>query len=121
MCVASSSSRGWLDHCVDKFGLRSHFGDNLFSATEVQNGKPAPDIFLLAAARMGIEPRAAVVIEDSPTGVMGAKAAGMTTIGFLGGSHRRDGFAERLMAAGADAIAEDYGAVQRLLAAGARG
>lgn len=117
-CVASSSSRGWLDHCVDKFGFRPHFGDNLFSATEVQNGKPAPDIFLLAAARMGVLPAEAVVIEDSPMGVMGAKAAGMTTIGFLGGSHRRDGFAQRLTAAGADVIAEDYAAVQRLLAAG---
>ena len=52
-CVASSSQRGWLDHCVDKFAFRDHFGDNLFSATEVKNGKPAPDIFLLAATADG--------------------------------------------------------------------
>jgi HAD superfamily hydrolase (TIGR01509 family) len=115
-CVASSSQRGWLDHCVDKFAFRSHFGDNLFSATEVKNGKPAPDIFLMAASRMDIEPEAALVIEDSATGVLGARAAGMTTIGFLGGSHIRDGHREKLMAAGATHIAEDYAAVARILA-----
>jgi HAD superfamily hydrolase (TIGR01509 family) len=115
-CVASSSNRGWLDHCVDKFGFRSHFGDNLFSATEVKNGKPAPDIFFLAAERMNVAPEHAVVIEDSPTGVLGARAAGMTTIGFLGGSHIRDGHRERLEAAGASHIAEDYAAVQRIIA-----
>jgi beta-phosphoglucomutase-like phosphatase (HAD superfamily) len=55
-CVASSSMHGWLDHCVDKFGFRDHFGRSLYSATEVANGKPAPDIFLHAAARMGVAP-----------------------------------------------------------------
>jgi HAD superfamily hydrolase (TIGR01509 family) len=114
-CVASSSHRGWLDHCVDKFGFRRHFGDNLFSATEIKNGKPAPDIFLLAAARMGMAAEDAVVIEDSPTGVLGARAAGMTTIGFLGGSHIRDGHRERLETAGATYIATDYAAVQDIL------
>jgi HAD superfamily hydrolase (TIGR01509 family) len=114
-CVASSSQRGWLDHCVDKFAFRDHFADNLFSATEVQNGKPAPDIFLLAADRMGVATETCVVIEDSPTGVLGARAANMTTIGFLGGSHVRDGHRAKLEAAGASFIAEDYAAVAKIL------
>ena len=115
-CVASSSSPEWLDHCVDKFGLRHHFGSNLFSATEVPNGKPAPDIFLHAAAEMGVAPETCVVLEDSPSGVIGARAAGMTVIGFLGASHIRDGHGVRLAGAGAHHLAEDYTAVAQLLA-----
>jgi HAD superfamily hydrolase (TIGR01509 family) len=116
-CVASSSSHEWLDHCVDKFGVRQHFGRSLYSATEVPNGKPAPDIFFHAARSMGVSPEACIVLEDSPAGVMGARAAGMTVIGFLGASHIRDGHAELLSAAGAHHLAQDYGAVARLLAA----
>lgn len=115
-CVASSSSIEWLDHCVDKFAMRSHFGRNLFSATAVKHGKPAPDIFLHAAKQMEADAREALVIEDSPAGVTGAKAAGMTVIGFLGGSHIRDGHRERLEAAGADHIAHSYDDIRRLIA-----
>jgi beta-phosphoglucomutase-like phosphatase (HAD superfamily) len=115
-CVASSSTLEWLDHCVDKHGLRGHFGRNLFSATMVANGKPAPDIFLHAARRMSVAPEQCVVIEDSPSGVTGARAAGMNVIGFLGGSHVRDGHAERLVAAGAHHLADDYQDLARLLA-----
>ena len=107
-CVASSSSREWLDHCVDRFGFRQSLGDNLFSATLVANGKPAPDIFLHAARAMGGMPEATVVIEDSVAGVKGARAAGMTVIGFLGGSHIRPGHADHLREAGAHALAEDF-------------
>lgn len=117
-CVASSSSIEWLDHCVDKFGMRDHFGRNLFSATAVKHGKPAPDIFLHAAKQMDADTDTALVIEDSPAGVTGAKAAGMTVIGFLGGSHSRDGHRERLEAAGADHIARSYDDIRRLLASG---
>ena len=115
-CVASSSSPEWLNHCVDKFGVRHHFGQRLFSATEVPNGKPAPDIFFHAAHSMGVPPDACIVLEDSPTGVVGARAAGMTVIGFLGASHIRDGHAERLSAAGAHHLAQDYDAVALILA-----
>ena len=117
-CVASSSRIVWLDHNVDKFGFRGHFGANLFSASEVKNGKPAPDIFLLAASRMGIEPKRCLVLEDSSAGVTGAKAAGMKTVGFLGGSHIRSTHRARLEAAGADIIAESYGDVAKLLRIG---
>lgn len=107
-CVASSSSVSWLDHATDKFGLRHHLGRNLFSGTDVARGKPAPDIFLMAARRMGVEPHACAVIEDSVAGVTGAVAAGMTAIGFLGGAHIRDGHAATLRAAGAHALAANH-------------
>ncbi len=115
-CVASSSSREWLDHCVDKFGFRHHFGSNLFSATQVPNGKPAPDIFHLAARTMGAVPEACLVIEDSASGVQGARAAGMTVVGFLGASHIRDGHGERLLAAGAHELARSFDDVAAILA-----
>ena len=98
--------------------MRNHFGRNLFSATVVKHGKPAPDIFLHAAKQMDAATDTALVIEDSPAGVTGAKAAGMTVIGFLGGSHSRDGHRERLEAAGADHIAQSYDDIRRLLASG---
>ncbi|MEZ5842442.1 MAG: HAD-IA family hydrolase [Hyphomicrobiaceae bacterium] len=115
-CIASSSSHEWLAHCVDAFALRSHFGANLFSATEVARGKPAPDIFLHAAARMGHSATQCLVIEDSVSGVLGARAAGMSVIGFLGGSHIRHGHGEQLLEAGAHHLAADYAEVARLIA-----
>ena len=114
-CVASSSNASWLDHGTDKFALRGYLGTNLFSATEVANGKPAPDIFLHAAQRMGVAPGKCAVIEDSSAGVQGAVAAGMTAIGFLGGAHIRDGHGDRLLAAGAHALAKSFRDVARLM------
>jgi len=73
----------------------------------VQNGKPAPDLFLLAAARMQVEPRDCVVVEDSPAGVQAAAAAGMTAVGFVGGSHAGAGLGRQLTAAGARTIVAD--------------
>lgn len=106
LCVASSGTpvriRGSLTHA----GLIAYFGDHLFSATQVARGKPAPDLFLFAAAAMGTEPPDCVVVEDSPAGVTAARAAGMRCIGFAGGSHVRHGHAERLAAAGAATVIE---------------
>jgi HAD superfamily hydrolase (TIGR01509 family) len=120
-CVASSSSHGWLDHCVDKFGFRRHFGRHLFSATEVANGKPAPDIFLHAARQMRFAPADTWVLEDSVLGVTGAAAAGMHVIGFLGGGHLGDGEARaehgaRLLEAGAHRLAKSHVEVKAMLA-----
>lgn len=115
-CVASSSQLGWLDHGTDKFGLRQHLGKNLFSATEVARGKPAPDIFLHAARRMHTAFDRCVVLEDSVAGVQGAIAAGMTVIGFLGGAHIRDGHGDKLLSAGAHGVASNFVEVARMLA-----
>lgn len=68
-------------------GLLPLFEGNIFSTTMVKHGKPAPDLFLYAAREMGVPASRCVVIEDSPSGVKAAKAAGMTAVGFTGGSH----------------------------------
>jgi HAD superfamily hydrolase (TIGR01509 family) len=115
-CVASSSSPEWLGDMTLKFRLFEHFGSRLFSATHVRHGKPAPDIFLYAASGMSIEPsRRCIVIEDSPAGVEGARAAGMTTIGFCGASHIQDGHDEKLRNAGADVVAYAWSDVTALI------
>jgi HAD superfamily hydrolase (TIGR01509 family) len=103
-CVASSSDPGRLTLSLDVTGLSALFGNNVFSAVEVANGKPAPDLFLLAARRLGEDPSSCIVIEDSVLGVEAAGAAGMAAIGFAGASHANQGLAERLAAAGAEPV-----------------
>ena len=104
ICVASSSSPERLRHTLGIAGLYERFHPHIFSATMVARGKPAPDLFLLAAERMSALPSRCVVIEDSAPGVEAAVAAGMTAIGFTGGSHCGAGHAERLSAAGAATV-----------------
>jgi HAD superfamily hydrolase (TIGR01509 family) len=106
-CVASSSAPERLRHSLSLAGLLHRFSPHVFSAAQVARGKPAPDLFLFAAASMHADPAACVVIEDSVPGVQAAVAAGMRAIGFAGGGHCRPGHAERLLAAGAAAIADD--------------
>ena len=104
-CVASSGLPDGIRRKLDRTGLREHFGDRISSASEVEHGKPAPDLFLLAAGRMGVTPARAAVVEDSVPGVQAGVAAGMAVYGFSGGMAR----AEDLHAAGAvvfDAMAE---------------
>ena len=103
-CVASSSDPGRLMLSLDVTGLSALFGNNVFSAVEVANGKPAPDLFLLAARRLGEDPSSCIVIENSVLGVEAAGAAGMAAIGFAGASHANQGLAERLAAAGAEPV-----------------
>lgn len=86
-CVASSSQMERIRLCLGRTGLIDYFEPNIFSASMVQNGKPAPDLFLHAALTMGYAPRDCVVIEDSPAGITAAKAAGMTAFAFTGASH----------------------------------
>ena len=112
--IASSSSPERLAGCLDILGLADLFPEHVYSASMVARGKPHPDLFLHAAARVGVEPAAAIVIEDSASGIRGAVAAGMAAIGFLGGSHVRDGHGERLRAAGAVAIARDYAELEAI-------
>ena len=106
ICVASSSSPERLRHTLGIAGLYERFHPHVSSATMVARGKPAPDLFLLAAERMDAAPRRCVVIEDSRPGIEAAVAAGMTAIGFTGGSHCRNGHGARLVAAGAAAVVE---------------
>ena len=94
-CVASSGAHVKIRHTLGRTGLLERFEGRIFSATEVARGKPAPDLFLHAAARMGAEPSRCAVIEDSPIGVAAAVAAGMSVFCYAGRTPRerlaRDG------------------------------
>ena len=84
-CVASGGSHEMLRHTLGLTGLYDRFEGRIFSASEVAEGKPAPDLFLHAAARLGAEPAACAVVEDSRYGVEAARAAGMRAFGYTGG------------------------------------
>lgn len=102
-CVASSSVPERIALSLRITGLTDLF-DHVFSATEVQRGKPAPDLFLHAAMQMDAPANDCLVIEDSPAGVQAARAAGMKVIGFTGGGHCAPGHADKLAKAGATHI-----------------
>ena len=81
-CVASNGPRSKMELSLGLTGLLERFEGRIFSAYDVERGKPAPDLFLHAAATMGFEPGECVVVEDSPLGVAAARAAGMRVLGF---------------------------------------
>ena len=93
-CVASSGTHARMAATLGITGLRDRFDGRIFSATEVAHGKPAPDLFLHAARRMGVRPADCVVIEDSPFGVRAGVAAGMRVLGYGGGLVAADVLAE---------------------------
>jgi HAD superfamily hydrolase (TIGR01509 family) len=100
-CVASSSSLDPLDLTLNITGLFDRFSPHIFSAEQVDRGKPAPDLFLFAAKQMQVHPNRCVVIEDSLTGVRAGVAAGMTVLGYTGGSHIQPGHQAKLLEEGA--------------------
>jgi HAD superfamily hydrolase (TIGR01509 family) len=106
-CVASSGTPEKIRHGLTCAGLYDILAPHIFSAGQVKRGKPAPDLFLFAAEQMKVPPARCVVIEDSVPGVTGARAAGMTVLGFHGGSHCRPGYAETLRSAGAAVTFDD--------------
>jgi HAD superfamily hydrolase (TIGR01509 family) len=85
VCVASSGSHERMQRTLGLTGLMDRFDGHVFSALEVEHGKPAPDLFLLAAEKMGVEPGRCVVLEDSVYGVQAAVAAGMRVLGYGSG------------------------------------
>jgi beta-phosphoglucomutase-like phosphatase (HAD superfamily) len=80
------------------------FGPHVYSAAEVARGKPAPDLFLFAAAREGVDAARCIVIEDSVLGIEAARKAGMAAVGFAGASHASASLEAELAAAGAAAV-----------------
>lgn len=82
VCVASQSPLPRVRLSLRVTHLDRYFGERVFTASMVTSPKPAPDLFLFAAQRMGIDARDAVVIEDSPSGVLAARAAGMRVFGY---------------------------------------
>ena len=99
-------------------GLEGWFGGTQCSAEEVSRGKPAPDVFELALARLGVSAGDCLVVEDSPHGIAGAVSAGIPAVGFVGGSHldgRRSGHAQILRDAGALTVFDNVSDFQEFL------
>jgi HAD superfamily hydrolase (TIGR01509 family) len=116
ICVASSAAHEKIFTTLSRVGLYARFAPNIFSGSQVSFGKPAPDLFLFAARQMAAVPGRCLVIEDSIPGITGARAAGMTVLGFHGGSHCRPGYGEELRAAGALLTFDDMRQLPSLIA-----
>ena len=101
ICVASNGQRDNVMKSLTVTGLMNYFEDSrIFTKIQVENGKPAPDLFLFALDKMGVSAENAIVIEDSVTGVTAARAADIYTYGFTGTGHSE----AALLSAGANAI-----------------
>ncbi len=120
-CVASSTPSPRLRWKLQRAGLIDLFGPHIFSSDMVVNGKPAPDLFLHAAATMSVDPADCLVVEDSANGVLAGKAAGMKVVGLTAGGHCMDGHADILLDSGADIIVDSYaglaGAIEKFSSA----
>lgn len=116
-CVASSSDLDRILMSLSICELDTCFEpQHIFSAQMVDRGKPAPDLFLLAAERLGADPGDCLVIEDSPAGVTAAGAAGMAVVGLVAGGHARPSLAGRLRTAGANEVFNTTAALDEYLA-----
>ncbi|MGB3553769.1 MAG: HAD family hydrolase [Jannaschia sp.] len=102
-CVATSSSPARARRSLELTGLASRLG-HVFTASEVAHGKPAPDLFLHAAARMGVDPARCLVIEDSLPGIDAARRAGMAVLRYVGGAHLKG----RRLKHGPDVVTFDH-------------
>ncbi len=116
-CVASSSSLDRIRVSLETTGLIRFFEPYLFSASDVPKGKPAPDLLLHAAAKMGVAPGDCIVVEDSAAGVAAAQAAGMVPVGFAGGARVEANTAGNLLAAGARTVITDMRALKSTVVA----
>jgi HAD superfamily hydrolase (TIGR01509 family) len=114
--VASSAPAERIRSSLEVTGLMRFFEPRLYSASAVEHGKPAPDLFLLAAARNQVEPRECIVVEDSAPGIAAAVAAAMTPIGFVGGSPTPGRLAAELLATGARTIVADMRSLKGAIA-----
>lgn len=104
-CVASNSTLERLRNSLGLFDLWDAFDPHVFSAEMVAAPKPAPDLFLLCAETLGVDPARCVVVDDSPHGIVGAVAAGMRAIGFVDPADPREGRRAVLADAGAMLVA----------------
>jgi HAD superfamily hydrolase (TIGR01509 family) len=114
-CVASNSHIRRVRHALTTTGLMLHLDPHIYTPALVAQGKPAPDLFLYAADKHGVQPERCLVIEDSVSGVSAALAAGMPVIGFVGASHIRPGHAEAMWAAGCVGVFARMDEVARFL------
>jgi HAD superfamily hydrolase (TIGR01509 family) len=115
--IASSSSTHWISSHLAHIGLTDAFGPHLYSGREhVTRGKPAPDVYLYAAAELGVPIAQCCIIEDSPVGATAAVASGAHVIGFVGGTHCAPDHGDRLRAAGVHDIAASFDEITHLIA-----
>lgn len=114
-CIASSASPSKLALGLIETEMYELVYPNIFSTRLVERGKPHPDIFLYAARKMEASPSRCIVVEDSVAGVTAAKSAGMTCVGFTGGSHCTEGHSQRLYDVGADTVVDRLEAVLPLV------
>ena len=114
--IVSSSSTAWIRRHLAHIGLAGAFGAHLYSGREhVAHGKPAPDLYLHAAERLGVAIADCAIIEDSPVGATGAVASGGYVIGLCAGSHCGVDHGARLRALGVQAVAASFDEVAALL------
>lgn len=114
--VVSSSPVRWLRGHLDHLALADAFGDHLYSGREhVTRGKPAPDLYLYAAERLGVSIEDCAIIEDSPVGATGAVASGGFVVGLVAGSHCGPSHGDRLRTIGVDAVATSFAEVAEIL------
>lgn len=113
--VVSNSGTEYVAYALEKFGWAGHFKKPVFSAELVEKGKPSPLIYQLALETLGVDKSEVIAIEDSYTGVQAATAAGIKTIGFLGGSHIMGDHAARLQTLGVIGLAKDHEHLSQLL------
>ena len=109
ICVASNGERNNVLRSTAAIGVSYFFGEEkTFTKSQVARGKPAPDLFLYAAAQMGVDPSKCVVVEDSMAGVGAGLAAGMLTIGIIGVSHRPEDIRKNMKNAGVQHILDSW-------------
>jgi len=113
--MVSNASLLGVEKCLKKLRLFEALDGFIFSAEQVDKPKPSPDVYLFAMEKLGLLPHETLVIEDSVTGVLAAKSAGIQTIGFLGASHIHDGHGQKLWEAGADYVEADAKSLSQLL------
>lgn len=116
-CVASNSGMERLRRSLGLFDLWGAFAPHIFSAEMVARPKPAPDLFLLCAETLGVAPARCLVVDDSVYGILGARAAGMTAVGFVDPADPREGRCTALTQAGAAAVARGAGELSLVLKA----
>ncbi|SFP03561.1 haloacid dehalogenase superfamily, subfamily IA, variant 3 with third motif having DD or ED [Mesorhizobium sp. NFR06] len=117
--VCSNSRTDRVEFMLEKVRLLPFFAGRIFSGLDIpsKKTKPAPDVFLYAAEKLGANPKNTFVIEDSVHGVHGARAAGMRVIGFTGAAHSYPGHADALTEAGAETVIRRWAELNSTIAA----
>jgi HAD superfamily hydrolase (TIGR01509 family) len=113
--VVSNSAKDYVIEALEKLEVYHLVEERVFSAEQVAQGKPSPLVYELAVQHIGLSKQQLIVVEDSSAGVMASRAADLKTIGFLGGSHIRQGHDEKLLSLGVHQNAKDHADLSQLL------